>query len=60
MIHGLEEAVVNDRSEVYNIMQQGAMRRQTAATLMNAQSRYTLKPVLSHRGALVFSDPNSS
>jgi len=39
IIQGLEEVVVNSRDQVYQILQQGAARRQTAATLMNAHSR---------------------
>lgn len=39
IISGLEEVVVRGKEEVYNIMERGASRRQTAATLMNAQSR---------------------
>ena len=39
IISGLEEVVVRSKDEVYNIMERGARRRQTAATLMNAQSR---------------------
>ncbi|KAK7109010.1 hypothetical protein V1264_013129 [Littorina saxatilis] len=38
IISGLEEVVVRGKEEVYNIMERGASRRQTAATLMNAQS----------------------
>ncbi|XP_015428672.1 PREDICTED: bipolar kinesin KRP-130-like [Dufourea novaeangliae] len=38
IIHGLEELTVSSKSEVYRILQQGLERRQTAATLMNAQS----------------------
>ena len=40
MIQGLEEVVVRNKSEVYNILQTGTAKRQTAATLMNAHSRY--------------------
>lgn len=39
IISGLEEVVVRSKDEVYSIMERGARRRQTAATLMNAQSR---------------------
>ncbi|EDO49145.1 predicted protein [Nematostella vectensis] len=38
VIQGLEELVVSDRDEVYNILDRGRARRQTAATLMNAHS----------------------
>ncbi|PVD30020.1 hypothetical protein C0Q70_09281 [Pomacea canaliculata] len=38
IISGLEEVVVRSKDEVYGIMERGASRRQTAATLMNAQS----------------------
>ncbi|XP_076439721.1 kinesin-like protein KIF11 isoform X2 [Babylonia areolata] len=38
IISGLEEVVVRSKDEVYSIMERGARRRQTAATLMNAQS----------------------
>ncbi|XP_066910744.1 kinesin-like protein KIF11 [Clytia hemisphaerica] len=38
VIQGLEEVIVHDRNEVYQILEKGAARRQTAATLMNAQS----------------------
>ena len=39
VIHGLEEVVVHNKNEVYQIMDRGSARRQTAATLMNAHSR---------------------
>jgi kinesin family member 11 len=38
IIPGLEEVVVQNKSEVYRILQKGAERRQKASTLMNAQS----------------------
>ncbi|XP_014668167.1 PREDICTED: kinesin-like protein KIF11-B [Priapulus caudatus] len=38
VIQGLEEIAVMNKDEVYNIMERGAMKRQTAATLMNASS----------------------
>ncbi|CAD1468541.1 unnamed protein product, partial [Heterotrigona itama] len=38
IIHGLEEITIHNTSEVYKILKKGADRRQTAATLMNAQS----------------------
>lgn len=38
MISGLEEVVVHDKNEVYSILEKGSLRRQTAATLINAHS----------------------
>jgi kinesin family protein 11 len=38
VIHGLEELIVRDKNEVYSILERGASRRQTAATLLNACS----------------------
>ncbi|CAK9807339.1 Kinesin-like protein Klp61F [Anthophora plagiata] len=38
IIHGLEEVTVHNKSEVYKILEKGSEKRQTAATLMNAQS----------------------
>ena len=38
VVHGLEELTVYDKNEVYSILERGAARRQTAATLLNAQS----------------------
>ncbi|XP_047128856.1 kinesin-like protein KIF11-B isoform X1 [Hydra vulgaris] len=38
VIQGLEEVIVHSRNEVYHILERGAARRQTAATLLNAQS----------------------
>ena len=39
VIQGLEELVVHDKDDVYNILERGRAKRQTAATLMNAHSR---------------------
>ena len=41
IIQGLEEVVVNCKTQVYQILQQGTAKRQTASTLLNAHSRYT-------------------
>ena len=38
VIQGLEEVVVKNKHEVYNIMKKGSQRRQTASTIMNATS----------------------
>ncbi|XP_013399469.1 kinesin-like protein KIF11-B [Lingula anatina] len=38
VIQGLEEAVVQNKYDVYHILERGAAKRQTAATLMNASS----------------------
>lgn len=38
MIQGLEELTVSNKNEVYSILERGAARRQTAATLLNACS----------------------
>ncbi|KAJ9600610.1 hypothetical protein L9F63_026254, partial [Diploptera punctata] len=38
IIQGLEEVMVDNKNEVYSIMEKGSLKRQTAATLMNAQS----------------------
>lgn len=38
IIPGLEEIVVQNKSEVYKILQKGAEKRQKASTLMNSQS----------------------
>lgn len=38
VIQGLEEVVVRNKHEVYNILRKGSQRRQTAATMMNATS----------------------
>ena len=39
VIQGLEEMIVHDKNEVYQILEKGRAKRQTAATLMNAHSR---------------------
>jgi kinesin family protein 11 len=38
IIQGLEEVIVNSKDQVYQILQQGAAKRQTASTLLNAHS----------------------
>ena len=38
VIQGLEELSVSNKNEVYSILERGAARRQTAATLLNACS----------------------
>ncbi|XP_064614388.1 kinesin-like protein KIF11-A [Liolophura sinensis] len=38
VIQGLEEIVVNNKNDVYQILERGSAKRQTAATLMNASS----------------------
>ncbi|XP_033757276.1 kinesin-like protein KIF11-A [Pecten maximus] len=38
IINGLEEVVVRTKNEVFEILERGTARRQTAATLMNAHS----------------------
>lgn len=38
VIQGLEELTVSNKNEVYSILERGAARRQTAATLLNACS----------------------
>ncbi|XP_023709668.1 kinesin-like protein Klp61F isoform X3 [Cryptotermes secundus] len=38
IIHGLEEVTVHNKNEVYAILEKGSFKRQTAGTLMNAQS----------------------
>ncbi|CAK9300338.1 unnamed protein product [Gordionus sp. m RMFG-2023] len=38
VVQGLEEITVHNKYEVYQILQRGAQRRQTAATLLNDQS----------------------
>lgn len=38
VVQGLEELTVNSKNEVYSILERGGLRRQTAATLMNAHS----------------------
>ena len=42
IISGLEEVVVRTKDEVFEILQRGTAKRQTAATLMNAVSRLCL------------------
>ncbi len=39
-VQGLEETIVRDKNEVYEMLERGRAKRQTAATLMNAHSRY--------------------
>lgn len=38
IIHGLEEVTVHSRAEIYGILERGSRKRQTAATLLNANS----------------------
>ncbi len=38
VIQGLEELTVHSKNEVFAILERGRARRQTAATLINAQS----------------------
>ncbi|KAL5244371.1 hypothetical protein ACI65C_011781 [Semiaphis heraclei] len=38
IVRGLEEVIVSNKNEVYKLLEKGSKRRQTAATLMNAQS----------------------
>ncbi|GIX90330.1 hypothetical protein CDAR_506912 [Caerostris darwini] len=38
IIQGLEEIMVNNKDEVYTILEKGTSRRQTAATMLNATS----------------------
>ena len=38
IIQGLEEVQVHSKKEVYDILEKGSKKRQTAATLMNAHS----------------------
>ncbi|XP_050543316.1 kinesin-like protein KIF11 isoform X2 [Daktulosphaira vitifoliae] len=38
IVRGLEEVIVGNKDEVYKLLEKGSKRRQTAATLMNAQS----------------------
>lgn len=40
IIQGLTEVLVRNKNDVYEIMKKGSSKRTTAATLMNAQSRY--------------------
>lgn len=39
IIHGLEEVTIHNKNEVYKCLEKGLERRQTAPTLMNANSR---------------------
>lgn len=39
IVSGLEERTVHNKDDVYLILEAGNLRRQTAPTLMNAQSR---------------------
>jgi hypothetical protein len=39
IVRGLEEVIVANKNEVYKLLEKGSKRRQTAATLMNSQSR---------------------
>lgn len=39
IVRGLEEVIVSNKNEVYKLLEKGSKRRQTAATLMNSQSR---------------------
>nr|CAD7264082.1 unnamed protein product [Timema shepardi] len=38
IVSGLEEVTVHTKNEIYNIMEKGSMKRQTASTMMNSQS----------------------
>ena len=38
IVQGLEEALVQNKAEVYKILEKGSAKRKTAATLMNAHS----------------------
>ena len=38
IVQGLEEAHVQNKAEVYKILEKGSAKRKTAATLMNAHS----------------------
>jgi len=40
----LEEVTVHNKNEVYQILERGAAKRTTAATYMNAYSRYKPSP----------------
>lgn len=42
VIQGLEEVTVHNKDEVYSILEKGAAKRKTAATLMNAHSRLVI------------------
>ena len=39
VVQGLEEVMVHDKTEVYDILKKGSQKRQTAATQLNAHSR---------------------
>ena len=41
VVKGLEEITVHNKDEVYSILERGSAKRKTAATLMNAYSRYS-------------------
>ncbi|KAL6255389.1 hypothetical protein P5V15_013726 [Pogonomyrmex californicus] len=38
IIHGLEEIIVHNKTEIYKIFERGSARRQTAATMLNSNS----------------------
>ncbi|XP_068081231.1 kinesin-like protein Klp61F isoform X2 [Anabrus simplex] len=38
IVHGLQELTVRSKNEVYEIMERGSLKRQTAATMLNAHS----------------------
>uniref|UniRef100_M3ZNW7 Kinesin motor domain-containing protein n=1 Tax=Xiphophorus maculatus TaxID=8083 RepID=M3ZNW7_XIPMA len=44
VVKGLEEVVVHNKNEVYQILERGAAKRRTASTLMNAYSRFPWRP----------------
>lgn len=46
IIQGLEEVPVQNKQEVYKILEKGSLKRTTAATLMNAQSRYKVNDLI--------------
>lgn len=56
VIQGLEEIVVNNKNDVYHILERGSAKRQTAATLMNASSRSVINsyPILQIGGEFNF------
>lgn len=39
VVKGLEEVMVHNKDEVYQILERGSAKRRTASTLMNAYSR---------------------
>lgn len=45
LVRGLEEALVNSSTEIYQLLDKGTARRRTAETLLNKQSRWPI-PVL--------------